>query len=53
MRFARDNSLSIFFLVIFLASLAGQAIAGHGAFNVFMAPTVITSGSLPGEVIVA
>jgi hypothetical protein len=33
MRFARDNSLSIFFLVIFLASLAGQAIAGHGQFN--------------------
>jgi hypothetical protein len=33
MRFARDNGLSIFFLVIFLASLAGQAIAGHGQFN--------------------
>ena len=33
MRFVRDNSLSIFFLVIFLASLGGQAIAGHGAFN--------------------
>jgi hypothetical protein len=33
MRFVRDNSLSIFFLVIFLASLAGQAIAGHGSFN--------------------
>jgi hypothetical protein len=33
MRFLRENSLSIFFLVIFLASLAGQAIAGHGAFN--------------------
>jgi hypothetical protein len=33
MRFARDNSLSIFFLAIFLASLAGQAIAGHGQFN--------------------
>ena len=33
MRFVRDNSLSIFFLIIFLASLAGQAIAGHGAFN--------------------
>jgi hypothetical protein len=32
-RFVRDNGLSIFFLVIFLASLAGQAIAGHGAFN--------------------
>jgi hypothetical protein len=32
-RFARDNSLSIFFLIIFLASLAGQAIAGHGQFN--------------------
>ena len=33
MRFVRDNSLSIVFLVIFLASLAGQAVAGHGAFN--------------------
>src|SRR3954468_17431370 len=33
MRFVRDNSLSIVFLVIFLASLAGQAIAGHGQFN--------------------
>jgi hypothetical protein len=33
MRFVRENGLSIFFLVIFLASLAGQAIAGHGAFN--------------------
>ena len=33
MRFARDNSLSIFFLAIFLISLAGQAIAGHGASN--------------------
>ena len=33
MRFARENSLSIFFLAIFLASLAGQAIAGHGQFN--------------------
>ena len=33
MRFARDNSLSMFFLAIFLASLAGQAIAGHGQFN--------------------
>ena len=33
MRFARENGLSIFFLVIFLASLAGQAIAGHAQFN--------------------
>jgi hypothetical protein len=33
MRFVRENSLSIFFLAIFLASLAGQAIAGHGQFN--------------------
>jgi hypothetical protein len=32
-RFVRENSLSLFFLAIFLASLAGQAIAGHGAFN--------------------
>jgi uncharacterized protein DUF6766 len=33
MRFVRDNGLSIFFLIIFLLSLAGQAIAGHGSFN--------------------
>ena len=33
MRFVRDNSLSVFFGVIFLLALAGQAIAGHIAFN--------------------
>ena len=33
MRFVRENSLTIFFLAIFLASLAGQAIAGHAQFN--------------------
>ena len=33
MRFVRDNGLSIFFLAIFLFTLAGQAIAGHGSFN--------------------
>jgi hypothetical protein len=32
-RFLRDNSLSIFFGAIFLAALAGQAIAGHIAYN--------------------
>ena len=32
-RWVRDNSLSLFFLVIFLAAIAGQAIAGHAAFN--------------------
>jgi hypothetical protein len=32
-RFLRDQSLSIFFLVIFLAALIGQAIAGHELFN--------------------
>jgi hypothetical protein len=32
-RFARQNSLSLFFLAIFLAAIAGQAIAGHGAYN--------------------
>jgi hypothetical protein len=32
-RFVRDNSLSIFFLSIFLLALLGQAIAGHDAFN--------------------
>jgi hypothetical protein len=31
--FVRDNSLSLFFLVIFLAALAGQAIAGHSLYN--------------------
>jgi hypothetical protein len=29
----RDNSLSIFFLVIFVAALIGQAIAGHSLYN--------------------
>jgi hypothetical protein len=32
-RFLRDNSLSLFFLAIFLAALVGQAIAGHSAYN--------------------
>ena len=32
-RFARDNSLSIVFLALFLAALCGQAVAGHAAFN--------------------
>ncbi len=29
----RNNGLSIFFLAIFLAALAGQAVAGHAAYN--------------------
>jgi hypothetical protein len=32
-RFLRSNGLAIFFLVIFLASLGGQAIAGHNLYN--------------------
>ena len=32
-RFVRENSLSLFFGLLFLASLAGQAIAGHIAYN--------------------
>jgi hypothetical protein len=32
-RFVRDNSMSIVFLAMFLASLIGQAIAGHADFN--------------------
>jgi hypothetical protein len=32
-RFLRENSLSLFFLVIFLAALVGQAIAGHSLYN--------------------
>jgi Domain of unknown function (DUF6766) len=32
-RFVRDNSLSLFFLVIFIAALVGQAIAGHILHN--------------------
>jgi hypothetical protein len=32
-RFLRENSLSIVFLAIFLASLVGQALVGHGQFN--------------------
>jgi hypothetical protein len=32
-RFAREHSLSLFFLAIFLAALVGQAIAGHNLHN--------------------
>ena len=32
-RFLRDNSLSLFFLGLFLAAIVGQAIAGHDLFN--------------------
>src|SRR5512134_1542557 len=32
-RFLRDHSLSLFFLVLFLAALTGQAIAGHDLHN--------------------
>ena len=32
-RFVFENSLSLFFLVIFLAALVGHAIAGHNLFN--------------------
>jgi hypothetical protein len=32
-RFLRDNSLSLFFLGIFLATLVGQALVGHADFN--------------------
>jgi hypothetical protein len=32
-RFIRQNSLSLFFLAIFVASLFGQSIAGHNKFN--------------------
>jgi hypothetical protein len=33
MRTLRDHSLSLFFLVIFVAALIGQAIAGHAEYN--------------------
>ena len=32
-RFLKENSLSIVFLVLFLAAISGQAIAGHADFN--------------------
>jgi hypothetical protein len=32
-RFLKENSLSLFFLTIFLLALAGQAIAGHALYN--------------------
>jgi hypothetical protein len=32
-RFFRENSMSIVFLLLFLAALCGQAIAGHAEFN--------------------
>jgi hypothetical protein len=33
MRFLRENGLSLFFLVIFLATLVAQALVGHAGFN--------------------
>jgi hypothetical protein len=33
MRLIRENSLSLFFLTIFLLALVGQAIAGHAKYN--------------------
>jgi len=32
-RFLKETSLSLFFLVIFIAALVGQAIAGHSLYN--------------------
>jgi hypothetical protein len=32
-RFVRDNSLSLFFLTLFVAALVGQALAGRSAYN--------------------
>src|ERR671914_2223587 len=32
-RFLKENSLSFFFLVIFVAALVGQAISGHSLYN--------------------
>jgi hypothetical protein len=32
-RFVKENSLSLFFLAIFLAALVGQAIVGHDLYN--------------------
>jgi hypothetical protein len=32
-RFVRDNSLSLFFLAIFLGALFGQSVAGHRVYN--------------------
>ncbi len=32
-RFLRSNGLSVFFLVLFLAALSGQAVAGHAEYN--------------------
>jgi hypothetical protein len=32
-KFIAENSLSLFFLAIFLAALVGQAIAGHSLYN--------------------
>jgi hypothetical protein len=32
-KFARENSLSLFFLALFICALIGQAIAGHEAYN--------------------
>ena len=33
MRFLRENGMSVFFLVLFVVVLVGQAIAGHALYN--------------------
>lgn len=33
MRFVRENSLSLFFLALGVATIFGQSIAGHNVFN--------------------
>jgi hypothetical protein len=32
-RFLRDNALTLFFLALMVAALAGQALSGHAEFN--------------------
>ena len=52
-RFLRENSLSIVFLLLFLAALGGQAIAGHADFNEQARPSTATRRSRFGRYVVS
>jgi hypothetical protein len=50
MRFLRSNGLSIFFLVLFLAALAGQAVAGQAEYNEEERTHAEVNGEQPQEI---
>ncbi len=52
-RFLRENGLSLFFGLIFLLALVGQAIAGHAAFNNQQLSQGLQPTSLPAYLVSA